>query len=345
LLLALFGIVIVNPFAGHASAATVSVGPSHDSGLDAVIYVAAPGETNDVTIEEDGASGDLVIVDEGATINVGPGCTSVAPDEATCTYSHARFEVRLDDGNDTVAVGDAGFEDAVLEGGEGNDEIRAAGGDFSFANLEGGPGNDMLRGGRGSDRIDGGPGADFMSGGDSTSCGTAGICSEDIDTVTYANRTADVFVDADGMADDGEALEGDLVRPNFEHVVGGSGDDVLAGHPTMSFFAFEPVLIGTKVSGRAGSDKLLGGRAADELVGGGGSDTLRGKARRDQLFGGGGEDRVYGGRGRDWLSGGDGGDLLFARDGQRDRVGGGSGLDVARTDPLDRLRGVEAIFL
>jgi hypothetical protein len=48
---------------------------------------------------------------------------------------------------------------------------------------------------------------------------------------------------------------------------------------------------------------------------------------------------------RDRLAGGDDDDLLFARDGLPDRVNGGDGLDIARIDPVDRLRKVEAVFL
>jgi Ca2+-binding RTX toxin-like protein len=329
-----------------AIASTATVQPSsQDPVRDAVVYIAEPGETNDVTMTEASGPSGLQIVDSGATITAGAGCTSIAPDTVTCSFDDRYVEVRLGDGNDTASLADTVLWNALLMGGAGNDEITAAGGEPSFARLFGGPGNDVLRGGDGSDVIDGGAGADLMSGGTSGSCGTAGVCTADTDTVTYWNRTNDVFVDADGVANDGEALEGDLVRPNFERVIGGSGDDTLAGHPTFGSLEGNRFLAGTTVRGHGGADTLYGTRASDELVGGAGSDTLHGGPRGDRLFGSRGDDLIRGGRGRDLLSGADGADRLFARDGQRDRVRGGGGLDTARIDPLDRLRAVETVLL
>ena len=61
--------------------------------------------------------------------------------------------------------------------------------------------------------LDGGTGADTMSGGD------------DVDTVSYASRTADVTVDTIGTPDDGQRGENDQVRTDVESVRTGSGDD------------------------------------------------------------------------------------------------------------------------
>lgn len=331
------------------AAATASVGPSAAfPGHDAVRYIADAGETNSVTMTfVFQPSFALQIVDPGATISVGSGCTSLAPNRVRCSYDFF-LEVQLDDGNDSVSLRDVETEQAVFRGGDGNDRITGSRGE-SNENVEylfGGLGNDVLRGGGGDDVLDGGLGADRLSGGSSWACHTAGQYPANRDTVTYAMRTNDVFIDADGVADDGEALEGDLIRRDFERIVGGSGDDVLAGSITRSFIEDKAFPSGTMLEGRRGNDDLRGGRAPEHLRGGGGNDIVRGRRGRDTITGGRGRDRLIGGRGSDRLAGGGGNDLLFARDGRRDRLDGGDGLDIARIDAaLDSLRRVEAIFL
>ena len=96
-------------------------------------------------------------------------------------------------------------------------------------------------------------------------------------------------------------------------------------------------LIGTE-----GNDRLVGGSGADRICGLGGNDVILGGGGRDVLVGGNGNDRIVGGAGVDLLNGGVGNDTLFARDGQRDRVIGGPGTDVATVDRrLDSVSGVE----
>jgi Ca2+-binding RTX toxin-like protein len=342
-------------------AATALVGPSTAFPAEtAFIYVADAGETNSVTIRlTSSPTFDLEIVDPGATISVGSGCTSVDPHTARCSsyelYQDA-LEIDLGDGDDRLLV--AFTNDATagsFHGGDGNDAIEGGSGEDSGEYLFGDAGNDILRGGGGVDYLDGGLGADILNGGSSVSCGLAQVCRPSIDTVTYATRTNDVFADADGLADDGETLEGDLIRRNIEHIVGGSGNDVLSGSVTMGgSIEGKRYLTGTWLEGGLGNDSLFGGRASDNLFGGPGSDLIRGRGRNDSLQGGRGNDRLIGGRGSDWLKGGRGFDLLrgnagsdrlLARDGRADRVYGGYGLDKARIDSgLDHLRGIEIIL-
>jgi hypothetical protein len=126
-----------------------------------------------------------------------------------------------------------------------------------------------------------------------------------------------VRVDLDDIADDGEVGEGDNVGSNVEVVVGGAGDDVLAG---------------------SDGSNILYGRAGD--------DVLHGKQGGDHLYGAAGDDRIWGGRGRDFLNGGGGADSLFARDRRPDTLRGGGDRDRARVDRrLDDVRGVEHVFL
>ncbi|HEX9823393.1 MAG TPA: calcium-binding protein [Actinomycetota bacterium] len=82
-----------------------------------------------------------------------------------------------------------------------------------------------------------------------------------------------------------------LCVPNFNHICGTSGDDVLIVDPAATY----PVT----VSGGDGDDWIVGGPKADVLRGGDG---------RDRLFGGPGNDTLNGGAGPDTLIGGPGAD-------------------------------------
>jgi hypothetical protein len=95
-------------------------------------------------------------------------------------------------------------------------------------------------------------------------------------------------------------------------------------------------LIGTE-----GNDRLVGGAGVDRVCGRGGNDTILGGGGNDQLSGGPGNDRLIGGQGKDVVAGEAGNDTLFARDGKRDRVVGGPGLDTAFVDRIDSVSGVE----
>jgi Ca2+-binding RTX toxin-like protein len=347
---AVLAIVLPLPFFAHTApsqAATAFVAPSSVlRGQDAVHYVADPGETNDVTITESGF--EFTIGDPGATISVGPGCMSVSPSEATCSLDFdVHVEVRLGDGNDALSLMDNSEEGyGAYFGAGGNDTIIGFGDPFSSEHLSGGPGNDILRGRGGEDTLDGGPGADIMSGGTSKEPNFFGFFPHN-DTVTYANRSDPVFADADGVADDGEASEGDLIKRDVEVIRGGSGDDVLGGE-TINVRVFNEggkFRYGMELRGNGGDDVLRGWHSHDFLLGRKGNDVLRGEGAGDSLSGGRGNDRLVGGKGRDHLTGGRGPDRLFARDGKADRVGGGPGHDEARIDTgLDQVSRVEELF-
>ena len=140
---------------------------------------------------------------------------------------------------------------------------------------------------------------------------------------------------------------------------GGRDDDVLVGS------TFGDRLFGRQgrdlLRGRAGNDCLYGGDGNDVLDGDGGDDQLSGGDGRDRLFGGSGKDRVLGGAkgdelhgdtgddqlfpgtGRDRVWGGPGNDVISARDGSRDVIECGAGLDRVTADRRDRLRGCERV--
>jgi Ca2+-binding RTX toxin-like protein len=140
---------------------------------------------------------------------------------------------------------------------------------------------------------------------------------------------------------------------------GGRDDDVLFGS------SFGDRMYGRQgrdlLRGREGNDCLFGGEGADVLDGDGGDDTLSGGDGRDRLFGGAGNDRLLGGAkgdelhgdagndqlfpgtGRDRVWGGAGNDVISARDGSRDVIDCGAGLDRVTADRRDRLRGCERV--
>jgi Ca2+-binding RTX toxin-like protein len=330
-----------------AAAATAFVGPS-DKFTDsaAVHYVADPGEANDVTMDDFSDPSEVEIRDTGATIIAGSGCVSVDANTVQCEDPDGVIEAELGDGDDLLSSTVEGW--AVLRGGDGDDRIDGGDGSYELTEyLFGGSGNDILRGRRGRDVLTGGSGADVLSGGTSCDAELAGLCFIHMDTVTYAGRVSPVHADADiAAADDGEEGEGDTIIADVERIVGGNGNDALAGITT-NFFSFNDPgpLIGMVLEGRAGDDVLRGTKGRDSIFGGSGDDRIRGRGRRDTLLGGSEDDRLTGGRGKDRLQGGRGGDRFWARDDQRDRVNGGRGRDAARIDEgLDRVTSIAEFF-
>ena len=92
------------------------------------------------------------------------------------------------------------------------------------------------------------------------------------DTVTYASRTNPVFISSDGVANDGEAGEGDDIGTSIETMIGGAGDDQITGNDN------NELLLGgdgnDTLSGNGGNDTIDGGLGADSMSGGDGLDTM-----------------------------------------------------------------------
>ena len=244
-------------------------------------------------------------------------------------------------------------------GGQAHDTLRGNDGPNT---LKGGPsedtlfgdgGDDTLRGEAGSDTLEGGAGADDLEGG-------AGY-----DSASYAYRQNPVTLSNDGVRNDGERDERDLLRDNFEFLVGGFGADVLIGSD--GFESMQGAGSGDVLRGNGGDDHLYGDYEQDEfsgpdvLDGGPGGDVLRGGPHRDtvtyasrtapvtakndgtatsgeageldliatdieDLEGGKGNDRLTGSAGANLLAGGAGDDLLDGGFGP-DAFRGGSGTD------------------
>ena len=85
------------------------------------------------------------------------------------------------------------------------------------------------------------------------------------------------------------------------------------------------------IRGTEGSDRIEGLAGNDNLSGRGGGDTIFGNRGDDDIFGGDGRDRIIAGRGDDFID--------VQGDGKVDRVDCGSGRDVVRANPEDRLSG------
>ncbi len=318
----------------EASASTVSLTPQNDP-LNPpryiVNYTAGEGETNSVQIEPvpapervscdslptldwEGGSGGycpryeeenkaVLVKDNGPGVTIEPGsaCERVSQSAAVCTAPNGSVgsaEVALGDGDDSYAkpgVEVVGWKlYGEVRGGAGNDDLHGT----RVTRVFGEAGDDVLVG---DYWVDGGPGADRIKG----------------NLVDYSMRTNAVKVSQDGVANDGEAGEGDNVQTS--DVRGGSGDDTLS--------AFD------EADGNAGNDSLSG----SSLDGGSGNDTLRGTSGgQNYLAGGAGDDVIEGGVGGwDWLEGGAGNDELRSRDGAEDRVECGAGTDNALSDPVD----------
>ena len=122
--------------AAPAGAATVRVElidppASPKAGIEAsfarVIYDAAPGEVNVVTVGEDAARA-IVVTETGAPLTAGEGCNAQAPGTVVCPVVRSASPrsrgsgVRLGDGDDQLTAG------AALNGygGAGNDVLTGS---------------------------------------------------------------------------------------------------------------------------------------------------------------------------------------------------------------------------
>ena len=244
-----------------------------------------------------GGGDDALRGGEGSdSIAGGDGADTLGGDGGSDSLEGGSAADSLDGGADSDAV-DGGEDSDTLEGGSGNDLVRGAGGDDFLESsrfacsaglgddaLEGGGGNDVMCGGAGGDSLTGGPG---------------------VDAASYRGRSRGVALSLDGVANDGDAGEGDLIANDVESLIGGDGGDTL--------------------DGTAGSQLLDGGPAGDTLRGGDGDDFL-GDSGAD-----GGGDALEGGGGDDLLAGGDG----------PDTYAGGAGVDAV-TDYASRVTDVTA---
>jgi Ca2+-binding RTX toxin-like protein len=264
-----------------------------------LVYTAAAGEANRVTITAGASS--ISVSEIGPSVTAGGGCSSTGPSSATCPATAiTAISVSTGDGNDTARV---------------NGSIPAT--------FYDGPGNDTMTGGSAGDTFVSGTGADVLGGG-------AGV-----DVVDYSARTNALTVTIDGVANDGEAGEGDNVKTDVEMVTGGSGNDSLTGSGSNNSLYGGPGA--DSLSGGSGNDLLDGGSGPDVLNGGAGTDTADYSSRSapvyltidgaandgeagegdnigsdvENLTGGAGDDTLAGSNAANVLSGGPGRDVAW----------------------------------
>ncbi len=228
----------------------------------------------------------------------------------------------------------------VVVGTRNNDEISGSGAGQTLIGLGGNDtlrglgGNDLLIGdditsdfAGGNDSLEGGSGNDTLSGGEELSDSDTLRGGDGYDFVDYTRRTNTVLLAPDDLPIHGNInTEFDLIASDIEGLLGGAGDDVIAGNE----FANE-------LRGYGGNDTITGGGGNDMLRGGAGNDSLSGENGNDTLFGETGNDTLIGGRGNDSLDGAGGNDRIFNRDSFADVVTGGAGVDTAEVDGLDSI--------
>lgn len=237
--------------------------------------------------------------------------------------------------------------------------------------ITGNAGNNILSGMAGDDVLIGRAGKDTLDGG----------LGED--TADYSDQTADVSIALGGRTPWISVRIGNQVEDrlkNIEHLIGGSGNDSLAGDAKAN-----------RLYGGLGNDSLDGGAGADTLVGGAGDDTytidnagdviiessgegtdlIRTTLRQIDLIdhdhvenltyigrgttflfgsdldnvikGGSGADGIWGGFGSDTLYGGDGADLLM---GFFDNYGSDAsyGVDIDARIAAERLISPDVLY-
>lgn len=270
-------------------------------------------------------------------------------------------------GFDTVDYSDravsivADLDGAADDGASGeNDRIET-----DVEAITGGSGDDVLNGNNGTNTLDGGLGDDVLGGALGADVLTGGPGT---DSVSYANRTEDLTITLDGIANDGEAGEADNVGADVENVTGGLGNDVIRGSAVANTLLGGP---GDDVlDGGGGADLLSGGIGVDtadyslrtaavsvdldgipddgeagegdnvvpdieDVVGGSGPDRLRGGGGPNRLVGGAGADDIDGLAGTDTIEAGTGNDTIQAKDGTTDVISCGAGTDTLTRDTQD----------
>ena len=266
--------------ATQAMGSTIDIEPNPITPGQAVVYRAVPGEVNQFFVL--GQSADLVVVQDGfgaVAITPTPPCAADAsfpadPRFAQCPAAGVTgIAAFLGDGADLGGGAMGGTTPTLLDGEEDNDSLTGAWGDDLVL---GGPGDDILLGEPGNDILDGGPGADDLRG-ENGLAGDTGF-----DMADYSDRVLPVTATLDGVRNDGEPGEGDLLEIDMDDVNGGFAGDTITGDAKENFLL-----------GNDGNDTLDGGGGSDILDGGNGDDTIVARdGLPDQINCGAGTDTV-----------------------------------------------------
>ena len=257
---ALFALLLLLAVPAAAGAATVSVAPyvepplpPGDDGFgscsryaqcpaDMLVFSAAAGEANQVTITLEAAAGfrqlRIVVRDEGFphTVQAGPGCERLDDRTAACVAG-AIGPVYLGDGDDRITLPQVRFTAA-----RGADILSVRFG----GSVKGDDGDDVLVGSQG----DGGPGADLLA-------VTSGVGGAGDDILRCFPPNMWCHLDG-GLGDD--VLTGGA---GLDRLLGREGNDVMQGGANFDTLA-----------GGLGDDRLVGGAGGDHLDGDSGADRL-----------------------------------------------------------------------
>lgn len=295
-----------------------------------VVYEAALGEINDVSLVE-APEGVFMITDLNAAITpLTQACMSISPNAVRCDFraeDAIDLRVFVKDGADSVDVGNA-F--ARVYGGAGPDTLSASHGALLYGErgddrLIGRAGEQGLLGGPGTDSLEGGAGRDWLAGGLGTDVIAGG---SEADMVSYFRVSAPVRISLDGLANDGAAGENDWVQADVEDAEGGTGPTTFIGNagPNRLFGSSSE---GDVFRARGGSDFIGCGNGPDVVSAGSGDDFVSCQGGRDVISGGPGDDELQGGARADLIRGGGGRDWLFGGP-RNDVLVGGPGRDRLR---------------
>jgi len=266
-------------------------------------FEAAAGESNQVTITVAGGEGeifDLEVVDAGAALTAGAGCSGggAAGTPAICKIHRPRYGEIVSCGKYcTELVPWTGWTDTISatldDEGDSFDAstlTSSVQGESFEMSVNGGPGADRILTGSGNDTVEPGQGDDEVRTADAHDWvvmepvadgnDVIDLGGQPGDTIDYSARSEalqlhETIVEAAGETD---------TVTGFQAFIAGSGDDVLHAP---SFFV--------QMAGRAGDDLLVGNETANStLYGGPGEDTIRGGPGNNTIEGGSGDDLLYG---------------------------------------------------
>ncbi|MDX6652633.1 MAG: hypothetical protein QOJ38_1414 [Solirubrobacterales bacterium] len=332
-----------------------------------LVYAAAPGEQNALTVSAVSVSGQQPLIDlsqgppfdgsqkgfvvtfadAGANIAAGSGCAGGGGLPAGCQVEgHPSIEITTLDGDDSVdTTGITGdwFQSLEVAGGEGEDTLKdGPAGTWDpwvypvrdgRVFLDGGDGSDLVDGGGGGDLLDGGNGADKIDGGPG---------SDDVS----GGRGADTL-----LLRDGEADYLPCSSTQADHMELDVGLDGSFSSHCGEFFS--PYECDNEITGTTGSDRLNGTAGSDYIDAQAGDDILKGLTGADCVDAGPGNDvatvsttdrsdswgwpafTIDGGGGEDQIRGGPSIDELYGGSGadaidgrgEADRIYGGTGKD------------------
>jgi len=215
-------------------------------GDDRIVY-----DPNDYGING-GDGNDTLILNQGATVNLGNYSTSQVPGGQA--YVTGFENVDASGSMQAVTLNGSPYAN-ILTGGSGNDTLL------------GGDGDDTLNGGAGNDYLDGGAGSDWLNGGDGDDRivydpNDYGINGGNGNDTLILNQSATVDL---GNFSTSQVPGGQAYVTGFENVdASGSTQAVTLNGSQYNNF----------LTGGSGNDTIFGGGGYDILTGGGGNDTF-----------------------------------------------------------------------